>query len=55
MANALLNLERFNLGLDYYLRYADLINSITPDMALETARRYLDPEKLIIVSAGTEG
>lgn len=55
VANALLNLERFNLGLDYYLRYADLINSITPDMALETARRYLDPEKLIIVSAGTEG
>lgn len=55
VANALLNLERFNLGLDYYLRYADLINSITPDMALETARRHLDPEKLIIVSAGTEG
>jgi len=30
VAAALLNLERYSLGLDYYLRYPDLINEVTP-------------------------
>lgn len=54
VANALLNLERFQLGLDYYCRYPDLVEAVTPQAILETARRYLDPERFAIVSAGPE-
>lgn len=52
MAGALLNLERFNLGLDYYRRYPDMVRSTTPSDVLEVARRYLDPERLAIATAG---
>jgi zinc protease len=53
VAGALLNLERYTLGLDYYRRYPDLINAITPELALEAARRYLHPARLAIASAGS--
>ncbi len=53
VASALLNLERFELGLDYYLRYSDLIRLITPGAILETARKYLHPDRLAIATAGT--
>lgn len=52
VAAALLNLERYELGLDYYYRYADLIRAITPQDVLETARRYLHPERLAVATAG---
>jgi len=55
VSNALLNLERFELGLDYYRNYAGLVHSVTPESILETAHRYLDPERLAIASAGPEG
>ncbi len=54
VANALLNLERFQLGLDYYQRYPDLVKSVTPGQILEVARHYLDPAKLVIISSGPE-
>lgn len=52
VAGALINLERFDLGLDYYQRYAGLIESITPEQVLQSARAYLDPERLAIISSG---
>jgi zinc protease len=52
VASALLSLERYQLGLDYYHRYADLVRSVTPAQVLETARRYLDPDRLAIAVAG---
>ncbi|MFZ5902691.1 MAG: M16 family metallopeptidase [Chloroflexota bacterium] len=52
VANALLNIERFDLGLDYYRRYADLVRAVTPEAVLETARKYIDPERLAIATAG---
>ncbi|HLO33975.1 MAG TPA: pitrilysin family protein [Anaerolineales bacterium] len=52
VANALLNIERHNLGLDYYRRYADLVNEVTADEVLNTARKFIDPEKLAIAVAG---
>ena len=55
VANSILNLERFNLGLDYLQRYAGLITAITPQAILEAASTYIDPEKLIIISAGSKG
>jgi zinc protease len=54
VANALLNIERFQLGLDYYQRYPEMVRSITPQMVLEAARRYWQPDRLAIVSAGPE-
>jgi zinc protease len=53
VAAALLNLERYQLGLDYYLRYPDLINAITPAEILDAAQRYLNPDRLAIATAGT--
>ena len=53
VASALLNLERFSLGLDYYLRYPELVRAITPEAILETAQRYLHPDRMAIASAGT--
>jgi zinc protease len=52
MANALLNIERYDLGLDYYQRYPDLVGAVTRAAVVETARRYLDPDKLAIAVAG---
>jgi zinc protease len=52
VAAALINLERYQLGLDYYYRYEDLVRGVSPDEVLETARRYLDPDRLAVAIAG---
>ena len=52
VAYALLNLERFQLGLNYYRLYPGMVESITPELILEVARRYLDPRTFAVVSAG---
>ena len=52
VASALLNIERHNLGLDYYRRYADRVNEVTGEDVLNTARKFIDPEKLVIAVAG---
>ncbi len=53
VAGALLNIERHNLGLDYYLRYPGLIDSITTEDVLAAARQYLDPDRMAVAIAGT--
>ncbi|HEX7974217.1 MAG TPA: pitrilysin family protein [Anaerolineales bacterium] len=52
VAAALISLERYSLGLDYYRRYPDLIRELTPEQSLEAARRYLDPNTLATAVAG---
>jgi len=52
VANALLNIERHDLGLDYYLRYKDLVDEVTREDVLNTARKFIDPDKLAIAVAG---
>jgi zinc protease len=52
VAGALLNIERYQLGLDYYRRYADLVRAVRQDEVLETARKFIDPERLVVASAG---
>ena len=52
VAGALLTLERYQLGLDYYRRYADLVQAVTVEHVLEAARSYLDPDRLGIAVAG---
>jgi len=52
VAGALINLERYALGLDYYRRYPDLIRAITRQDVLDAARHYLHPDRLGIAVAG---
>jgi len=52
VVNGLLNIERYNFGLDFYQGYVDRINGITRDEVLETIRKYIDPDKLVIATAG---
>ncbi|HKZ01021.1 MAG TPA: insulinase family protein, partial [Pyrinomonadaceae bacterium] len=52
VAGAMLNIERYNLGFDYYLRYADRVRAVTREDVLRTARKYIDPECLVIATAG---
>ena len=54
VANALVNLERFQLGLDYYRHFPDRVQQITTTEVLETAKRYIDPKRLVIASSGPE-
>lgn len=53
MANAILTLESFDLDPDYFLGLTDRINAVTADSILEAARTFIDPEKMLTVTAGT--
>lgn len=52
VANALLTVERFELDLDYYRQYAALVQAVTPEQVMETARSYFHPDALVITVAG---
>ena len=52
VAGAILNLELYQLGLDYYLLLPGLLQELTPEILLETARRYLNTETMPIAVAG---
>jgi zinc protease len=53
VAGALLNLERYNLGLDYYQQYTERIEAVTVEDVLAAAQHYLDPDKLAVAVAGS--
>ncbi len=53
VAGALISIERYGLGMDYYRRYPALVRNVTPAAVIETARKYLDLEKLSIATAGS--
>lgn len=53
VASALINLERYHLGLDYYQKFPDIVRAITIDDILETAARYFIPDRLGIAIAGS--
>jgi zinc protease len=52
VANALLNIERYDLGLDYYRRYDGLVREVTGESVLAAARKFIDPDRLAIAVAG---
>jgi zinc protease len=52
VVGALLNIERFDLGFDYYRHYPEMIWEVTPDDVLQAARKYLHPDKMAVVIAG---
>ena len=52
VATALLNIERHELGLDYYRLYDGKVRAVNREQVLEVARKYIDPERLAIAVAG---
>ncbi len=46
------NVYIYDLGLDYYARYAESVNSISSDQALAVAKKYLVPDQLIVIAVG---
>ena len=42
----------YDLGLDYYSRVAAQVRAVTADQALAAARKYLAPERMVIVAVG---
>lgn len=54
IANALLDMERYQLGFDYLARYTALVNAVTVQDVQEMAQKYLDPEAYALAIAGPE-
>jgi zinc protease len=52
VAGALLNMERNELGLDYYREYADKVHAVTRQEVQASAAKFIDPERLAIAIAG---
>jgi zinc protease len=55
LASTLLDMERYDLGLDYLQRYAGLVKAITVQDVQEMAQRYLDPDVYALAVAGPGG
>jgi zinc protease len=54
-ANAVGNFSNvfiYNLGLDYYTRYAEQVNAVTTDQALAVSKKYLVPGSMVVVAVG---
>ncbi|HSR29945.1 MAG TPA: pitrilysin family protein [Anaerolineae bacterium] len=54
IANTLLSMERYELGFDYLLRYADLVNAVTVQDIQDMAQEYLAPDAYAVAVAGPE-
>ncbi|MCB9109713.1 MAG: insulinase family protein [Anaerolineales bacterium] len=52
VVSAILNIHRYELGMDYYQRYESLIRKVTREDVVEVARKYINPERLVIATAG---
>jgi zinc protease len=46
------NVYVYNLGLDYYTKYADQVNAVTSQQALAMAKKYLTSDRLIVIAVG---
>jgi zinc protease len=52
LAGYAIRARRFELGFDYLHRYPDIIRSVTREQVRAAAESRLDPDRLVIVSAG---
>lgn len=52
MVSAILNIHRYDLGMDYYQRYEKMVRGVTRDDVVEVARKYITPDRLVIATAG---
>ncbi len=46
------NVFLYNLGLDYYTRYAEQVNAVTTDQTLAVSKKYLVPGSMVVVAVG---
>jgi len=49
IAGILVSIELYDLGLDYPQKYAGIINSVTREDILRVAKKYLHPDRMVIV------
>lgn len=54
IAGMMTSIEIYNLGLDYPKKYPAFINGVTKEDILRVAKKYLDPEKIVIVVLGDQ-
>lgn len=54
VASFLAQVEYYQLGLDYPERYPALIRGVTREDVAQVAKKYLDPERLIVVIVGNQ-
>jgi zinc protease len=54
IAGMMTSVEIYSLGLDYPQKYPALINAVTKDDILRVAKKYLEPEKIVIVVLGDQ-
>jgi zinc protease len=52
VAGALVNIERYQLGPDYYRQYADLVSSVGRDAVADVTRKYIHSDRLAVATAG---
>jgi zinc protease len=52
VAGALIHMERYGLGLDYFQKFPDLIKAINRGQILDVAQQYLDVDRIAIGVAG---
>ena len=50
--NSYSNIFIYDLGLDYYTRYAKEVGAVTAEQALAAARRYIVPARLVVIAVG---
>lgn len=54
IAGMMTSIELYKLGLDYPRKYPEIVNAVTKEDILRAAKRYLDPEKIVIVVLGDQ-
>jgi zinc protease len=52
VAGQLLSIERYDLGFNYLDKYRKAVAAVTPDDVQAVARKYIDPQHMILVVAG---
>ena len=52
VASSILDMELYQLGLDYLQRYPELISAITAEQVQAAARKYLNPDEYALAVAG---
>jgi zinc protease len=50
--NSFSNIFIYDLGLDYYTRHAQEVRAVTAERAFEVARKYLVPDRLVVIAVG---
>jgi len=46
------NVFTYDLGLDYYTKYAQQVNAVTTDQTLAVSKKYLVPGNMVVVAVG---